>query len=127
MAKGLSDTQKTILKVIRDFPESIDNNHHTGGLNNYLGTIHNKLKAVLYPKLYYDKTGYGCTTKNYGCNKNEKNSARVTISKSITRLVKRGLLEFKNPEGHPGTWRIYLTNSGKLLVNEVPKQYLINQ
>lgn len=126
MARGLSDTQKTILKVISDLPESTD--YRTGGLNNYCSTIHDKLKSVLYPNLYNQGNSYGYgRVKHYGCHQNEKNSARVTISKSLKRLEERGLITYKNPQGYPGTWRIYLTTTGKLMVNELPKTEHVNQ
>lgn len=87
MARGLSIIQKTILKLISDLPEGSE--------------LHNKvyptIKARLYPELYgiwpYPKwDGSFCMVKFIGWNIKKKNNARVVISKSIKRLVKREYL-----------------------------------
>ncbi len=108
MAKGLSNHQKAILRILSTL----------NGCRYYSEFIP-KVKTTLYPNLWIKvkwdlRTGIEC--KNWGDDLAEKNSARVTLSKSITRLINRKLIEQKQTEG----WeiRIFLTSSGWLLVNE---------
>lgn len=108
MGKGLSKQQKVILKVADSFP---------GGSCEYWSEFIPKVKFALYPGIWTEKG----SIKTYGRLKTEKNSARAIISKAISRLKKRGLLEFINPQGHPGTGRIFLSDLGKITANEVPK------
>ena len=105
MAKGLSNTQKTILKVIREMPEG-----------SKMWEVTHRIKAVLYPDLYRNsKKWYYGSVINYGQDMNKKNAARVTMSRSVKRLVERKLLTICSD------YCIRLTIAGKevLTVNEV--------
>jgi hypothetical protein len=102
MAKGLSHTQYVILKVISEMPE---------GSSYY--DVRKKLMITLYPDLY---NNYGVI--NYGHNSDKKNVARVVVSKSLSRLVKRGYLTFniqtvtKTVSGETFTFdQIYVRNT----------------
>lgn len=112
MARGLSDTQKKILAVINDLPPRI---------LLYPG-IYNKLKAKLYPELY---TAHG-DVMYYGQRKDETNCARVTLSRSLHRLEKRGLIVITP---YVNNAHVYITQSGKeaLSVNEIDKHDFVNQ
>ena len=134
MARGLSNTQKTILKVIRDLPEGSE-------LNNI---VYPMVKAKLYPELYgiWDPHLFDVENrcigfaKFPGWNIKKKNNARVVISKSTSRLVKRkylliiteSLQKFipsRRFKGETIPWKsivvnricIYLTHAGRRIVN----------
>lgn len=104
MAKGLSDTQKNILKVISEMPEG-----------SKLYEVNHKIKAILFPDLYVNsERWYYGSVKNYGKDTKKKNSARATMCRSVRRLAKRELLTIDND------WRVSLTTKGKsLMVNDV--------
>ncbi|HAX61148.1 MAG TPA: hypothetical protein DCX95_01110 [Elusimicrobia bacterium] len=117
MAKGLSDKQKTILKVIGEKPEGKE--HSVTGLLS-------ELKGVLYPELYRGQRYFNA--RYYGIRTKEKNVARVIISKAITRLINRGLLiktNRKHLSGHnDGTYYQYetlmVTPKGRLIIKIFP-------
>lgn len=144
MGKGLSNIQRSILKIIAGLPE---------GSEEYY--VYDNVKASLYPELYvmryeFDSSEQGrgasiaATAKMFGVSKTtiwrdrkkgeeqkldlrstnrsiryygdseKKNAARVTISRSISRLVRRELL-------HREKDCIVITDKGRLTVNDVPK------
>lgn len=108
MGKGLSKLQKELLIILSTI----------NGCRYYSEFIP-AVKTMLYPNLWIKvkwDLRIGIGFKNWGGDLAEKNRARVTISKSITRLINRKLIEQKQTEG----WeiRIFLTPSGWLLVNE---------
>jgi len=110
MAKGLSKQQKEILRILK--------------VNN--GWPHSefmsKVKSTLYPNLWIEAERGTCSgdrVKNYGLDAAEKNSARVVISRSISRLQKRGYIEFIENDRSPDSKRIRLTPGGVLMVNSI--------
>ena len=123
MSKGLSDTQKTILKVISEKPEG----------NERIDYMLAELKGVLYPDLYKGNRYYN--VRYYGGCMKEKNVARVTISKSINRLITRGLLikeSRKRLSGYnDGSYYhftvVAITSKGKLMANDLLHGDIINQ
>lgn len=104
MARGLSDTQKTILRVISEMPV---------GSNQC--EINHKIKSTLFPDLYINsKRWYYGSVKNYGRDTDKKNSARVIMRKSLKRLAQRELITIDDDRC------IYLSPKGvKLMANVV--------
>lgn len=85
MAKGLSEIQKSILATLSELDNS--RRHYFYAMN--------ELKVKLYPDLYFFTEGPGYKfihTVRHGVDQNKKRVARVVISRSIQRLVKRNLL-----------------------------------
>ena len=77
------------------------------------------VKKTLYPRLWYIGL-LGAEPMNYGEDKKRKNTARVVISKGITRLMDRGLIRIIPGRG-PGDIKIQLTEAGEIVTaNEVP-------
>lgn len=109
MARGLSNQQKQILQVL----------NRTGECGFYFDFMPN-IKFELFPALWGKGLYSVGRVINYGCDKNKKNSARVCISKSLNRLLKRELIEYIDFPGRPGLLKIKLTDKGYLMVNEVP-------
>ena len=88
MAKGLSDIQKRILLVVNELPGEMRHK-----------AIYDKIKCDLFPELY--KIRYSDINKvwynthrclRYFGDGEKKNCARVTVSRSINRLMKRDYL-----------------------------------
>jgi len=93
MAKGLSDTQKTILNIVADMPAG-----------SIITDVYETVKIALYPELYVKREGnfaFWSTHKviRYtGIDSEKKNVARATVSRSINRLMKRGCLITKQEQ-----------------------------
>ena len=88
MARGLGDRQKEILKIIREtLPE------------NKLGeirSVYSLIKCNLYPEhKYYKPSSWRGRSKlpdDFWKHRIELDTARVTISKAVTGLIRRGYL-----------------------------------
>ncbi|MDO9581208.1 MAG: hypothetical protein Q7J06_11720 [Bacteroidales bacterium] len=132
MARGLSYTQKIILKVISDLPEGSELH----------GECYPVIKGMLFPELFFLKPFTNWRSKKVywpkfpGLNTQRKACARVVISKSVRRLEKRGYLMIKTESKDinipkrtfrgktiPGRFFtedrtcIYITPSGRQIVN----------
>ena len=108
MAKGLSDTQKTILKAINEIPEG-----------SKIWEVNQRIKAILFPDLYRNsKNWYYGSVINYGQDMNKKNAARVTMSRSVKRLTERKLLTIDSD------YCIRLTIAGKEVLTANVRQLI---
>ena len=120
MAKGLSDTQMKILVALNDYTKQSTNN----SIKLY-NDFFNLVKPVLYPDLYgksflnHKDNLAAKTIQVLGQNSYQKNVARVVISKSLKRLIDRGLIEIYTRPGYFGGFVSYLrlTPNGLLTVN----------
>ena len=135
MGRGLSDIQKKILKVVSELPPGMVFYPNHMGLGAY-----EKLKVALYPDLYHIVEYHGVVKEcrfqlkvKHAGHSDELNKVRVTLSRSIKRLVERQYLrlqgESRNGFSSYNPCCIYITQSGRdvLTVNGVDKHDSTNQ
>jgi len=87
MARGLSETQKKIITIIKDLSEKYEVKKIPSDM------VYKEVREKLYPELYPHPiiSEYGREIKQK-TSSIEKARGRVIISRSIKRLIERGIL-----------------------------------